>query len=133
MKFQQLRSILFFTFVFVSIAGCGVNHTTTPISVQWATGFVPPASIDTGAYAGLAAAVSNDPKSQGVTFSCAPAGSCGTFTPAAIASAVPTCYLAPAQIPATNPVTVTATSMSDTTKFISAQITIESGPAQACP
>jgi len=98
--------------------------------------FSPPASLNTSAYAGIAADVANNTKNVGVTFSCihdTSAGTCGSFTQPGAGSAVPVCYLAPDSVPNGNTVTVTATSVSDTTKSVSAIITILSGPGQACP
>ncbi|MGA7560148.1 MAG: hypothetical protein WCF61_06725 [Terriglobales bacterium] len=95
-----------------------------------------PASLDTGAYTAVAAIVTNDPKNGGVAFSCipdTPTGACGTFSPAKAGSDVPVCYLAPDQVPSENPVTITATSVTDPTKYISATITIVSGPSNPCP
>src|ERR1035441_7197487 len=92
-----------------------------------------PAQLDTGAYTAIAAIVANDTKNGGVTFSCTPntpAGACGAFFPTPGSSSdVPLCYLAPDQVPAQSPVTVTATSVTDPTKYISATITIVNGPA----
>jgi hypothetical protein len=95
-----------------------------------------PTSLDTGAYTAVAAIVANDTKNRGVTFSCvpdSPAGACGTFSPASAGSDIPVCYLAPDQIPSENPVTITATSVTDPTKSASANITIVSGPSNPCP
>ncbi len=95
-----------------------------------------PADLNTGAYASIAAIVTNDPKNAGVTFSCSPnnpAGACGTFFPAGGGSDVPACYLAPDAVPSQNPVTVTATSVTDSTKSVSAMITIVNGPGNPCP
>ncbi|MGA7645372.1 MAG: hypothetical protein WBW01_02585, partial [Terriglobales bacterium] len=75
-----------------------------------------PASLDTGAYTAVAAIVTNDPKNGGVAFSCipdTPTGACGTFSPAKAGSDVPVSYLAPDRVPSENPVTITATSVTD--------------------
>jgi hypothetical protein len=122
------------TLLLLALAACGDPRYKAPaIVVQFDPAFAPPSSLDTGAYAGIAADVSNDSKNAGVTFSCTPAGSCGSFTPAAIASAVPSCYLAPDSVPSGNEVTVTATSVTDPSKSISSSITIVSGAANPCP
>ncbi len=122
----------------VSLTACGnSNATLPPIVVTFDPDYPPPASLETGAYAAIAATVTNDNKNAGVTFSCvpnSPAGACGTFTPSGpTGSNVPVCYLAPDQIPTENPVTVTATSVTDPTKSVSAKITIVSGAPQPCP
>jgi hypothetical protein len=95
---------------------------------------VPPTSMDTDSTIGIAAVVANDTKNAGVTFSCAPSGECGLFNPAQIASNVPTCYQAPGQVPAGNTVAITATSVTDPTKFVtSLPIAVLAGaPVQAC-
>jgi len=94
----------------------------------------PPTSIIADSTVGITAVVANDAQNSGVNFTCAPAGNCGLFNPAQIASNVPTCYQAPAQAPTGNTVTVVATSVTDPTKSItSAPITIQTGtPVQPC-
>lgn len=120
------------------LTACGDPKAQPPaIVVTFDATYSPPASLDTGEYAGLAADVANDTSGSGkVNWSCmpsAPAGACGTFSPTQTGSTVPTCYLAPADVPAQNPVTVTATSVTDPTKSVSATITIVSGVGPACP
>ncbi|MGO9403983.1 MAG: hypothetical protein ACLPVW_11000 [Terriglobales bacterium] len=107
-----------------------------PIMLAFSPGFEPPAVLNTGAYAGIAVTVTNDTKNGGVNFSCTPDQNlrdCGSFTPSSAASTVPTCYLAPASVPTGGSVTITGTSATDPTKFISAQITIQNGVASPCP
>ena len=107
------------------LAACGDPKYQPPaIVVTFDPNFSPPASLDTGAIAGIAADVANDPKNAGTNFSCVPATECGTFTPSTIASNVPTSYQAPNTAPAGGSVTITATSVTDPTKFVSATITI---------
>jgi hypothetical protein len=97
-----------------------------PIVVTFSAIYPPPSALDTGATAGIAAIVANDSSANAsVNWTCIPSGQCGTFTPATIASNVPTQYLAPSAVPSGNTVTVTATSVTDPTKFISATITID--------
>jgi len=118
------------------LVACGdPAYKPPPIVVTFDPDFPPPTSIATGAYAGIAATVTNDNNGGSVTFSCVPntpAGACGTFTPAQSTSNIPVCYLAPGEIPSENPVTVTATSVTDPTKSVSAKVTIESGASQSC-
>jgi hypothetical protein len=83
----------------------------------------PPASLTTGATTSLTAVVTNDSKNGGVTWSCA-SSPCGSFSSTTTASGTATTYTAPAAVPTGNTVTITATSVTDTTKFISATITI---------
>ncbi len=120
------------------LASCGDPKAQPPaIVVTFDATYSPPPSLDTGEYAGIAADVANDTAGSGkVNWSClpnTPAGACGTFSPPQTGSTTPTCYLAPAEVPSQNPVTVTATSVDDPTKSASTTITIVSGPGLACP
>jgi hypothetical protein len=103
--------------------GCGGGTTTPPaVGVNFST--APPASLSIGVGVPLAVTVSNDSSNAGVTFSCTPAGSCGTFTAVTPMSAT---YNAPGAIPAGGSVIVTAKSVSDPTKTADATVTI-TGP-----
>jgi hypothetical protein len=84
----------------------------------------PPAYIEINNSASVTAAVQNDPEHEGVNWSCAPAGSCGSFSPTHTASGVATTYTAPNSVPGNGAVTITATSVKDPTKFASAGTTI---------
>ncbi len=101
---------------------------TQPISVAFSTISAPPSSLLTGATAKFAVVVNNDSFNDGVTWAatCGSTGAdaCGTFDGPGSASNVAIEYTAPAQAPTGNTVTVTATSVSDTTKSVSATITI---------
>jgi hypothetical protein len=110
----------------VVLTACGdPKYQAPPIVVTFSTEFPPPTALATSATSGIAAIVSNGPESDSVTFTCAPAGKCGTFSPNPVASNVPSNYQAPPAVPTGNTVTITATSVTDPTKFISAAITIE--------
>ena len=88
----------------------------------------PPAAVMAGGTTGLAANVLYDTKNGGVTWSCAPADSCGSFTPTTTAYGITTLYTAPASGPAgalNVPVTITATSTTDNTQSVSAATTIQ--------
>jgi hypothetical protein len=90
-----------------------------PISTGGVTGLLVNGTLS------LSVVVSNDPKNQGVTWSCLPAGTCGTFNPGTTASGATTTYTAPATIPADNGrVTLIATSVTDTTMSSMATITV---------
>jgi hypothetical protein len=69
----------------------------------------------------IAATVTNDGSNSGVDWSCAPANSCGTFTPAHTASGGTTVYQAPAS---SGNVTITAASTKKPTATASATVTI---------
>ena len=119
----------------VALIACGDPKYQPPaIVVTFSPYFPPPTSLNTGTTTGIAAVVTNDPKNAGVNFTCVPAGDCGSFNPALIASNVPTCYQAPGTVPSNSTVTLTATSVSDPTKFISsAPIAISRGdPVSGC-
>src|ERR1019366_4441264 len=119
----------------MALVACGDPKYQPPaIVLTFSHGFQPPAMLNTGAYAGIAATVTNGPQNSAVGFSCTPVGACGTFSPGSAGSAVPVCYLAPDSVPAGNTVTVIATSDSDPTKSISAIITIvNTGVPNPCP
>lgn len=120
--------------VITCFISCGTqDNPTPPITVAFSPGFAPPASLNTGAYAGIAVTVTNDPKNAGASFSCTPAGECGTFVGPGGNNGIPVCYLAPDAVPPGNEVTITATSITDTTKFVSGTTTILSGPPNPCP
>jgi hypothetical protein len=122
------------TAMITALAACGDPKYQAPaITIAFSQGFVPPASLNTGAYAGIAATVTNDPQNAGAGFSCTPVGVCGTFVGPGGASGIPFCYLAPDSVPPGNNVTIIATARSDTTRSVSATITIVDGPPNPCP
>lgn len=109
-----------------ALLACGSpQYQNNAIAVTFSTGYPPPAALDTNQTVGIAAVVTNDPKNAGVNFTCAPVGECGSFSPDPIASDIPTAYQAPPTIPSGGSVIVTATSVTDATKSVSATITIE--------
>jgi hypothetical protein len=108
-----------------SLIACGDPKYQTPaIVVTFSPTSPPPTALETGSTAGIAAVVSNGPENATVSFTCVPSGQCGTFMPDPIASDVPTTYQAPPTVPPGGVVTVTATSVTDPTKSVSAAITI---------
>jgi len=110
-----------------ALLACGGDPAYVPpaIVVTFSTQYAPPSMLDTSATAGIAAVVTNGPQNPEVNFTCIPADACGTFSPNPIASNVPTTYQAPPTVPAGGTVTVTATSVTDPSKFVSATITID--------
>jgi hypothetical protein len=106
------------------LVACGSSYHAPAIMITFSTSFPPPSALGTSATAGIAAVVANDSANGGVNFSCLPAGQCGSFDPSPIASNVPTTYQAPSVVPPGNTATVTATSVTDSSKFVSATITI---------
>ncbi len=83
----------------------------------------PPTSLVEGTAASLTAVVANDTANAGVkwTVTCS-VSACGSFAPASTASGAATSYTAPSTAGIT--VAVTATSVTDTTKFATAMISI---------
>jgi hypothetical protein len=80
-----------------------------------------------GGTVGLLATVLNDPTNAGVTWSCAPVGACGSFNPGQTGYHIDTLYTAPASGPSsaiTLPITITATSVTDSTLSVSATVTV---------
>jgi hypothetical protein len=110
------------------LTACGGGSKTPPppppvISVALST---PPTSLVAATTTSLTASVSNDSSNGGVKWSVScSASACGSFSPTSTASGAATTYTAPAA-PPTNPatVTITATSVTDTTKAASTTITI---------
>src|SRR5277367_5428122 len=92
------------------------------LSVQLTQG--PPATMAAGSSVGLFATVFNDKNNAGVTWSCAPAGACGTFIPATTGYLIDTLYTAPilANAPITpnlnHSITITATSVTDSSQSV---------------
>jgi hypothetical protein len=91
----------------------------------------PPTPTIAGQPVGLVANALNDTKNGGVTWSCTPAGACGTFNPTTTGYDVDTQYtppVAPANGPVTPnlaySVTITATSVTDSTKSASTTLNI---------
>lgn len=100
--------------------------TTGTLTVQMVQG--PPSAIVAGGTAGIAATVLYDTKNGGVNWSCTPVGACGTFTPATTGYQVTTLYTAPttgSPGAVTVPVTITATSVTDSTQTASASTTVQ--------
>ena len=129
-----MKSRYFFWFVaaltlVLIITGCGGSGSspTPPASISVSFSPQPPSSLNAGAGANLTAVVSNDSASAGVkwTVSCS-SSQCGSFSAASTASGATTRYSAPASA---GMVTVTATSVTDSTKSASAMITISTPSA----
>lgn len=94
-----------------------------PISVGFAP--APPTTLQVGASAQFRAALNNDVTNAGVRWSVICGSTdCGFFGPVETTSGVATTYVAPATIPAGGNVQITATSIGDPTKAISATVSI---------
>jgi hypothetical protein len=89
----------------------------------------PPATLSTAGPNSTAAIATTTNDAAGVTWSCTPASACGSFNPTSTLSTVATTYTAPSTIPVGATVTITATSVTDTTKLAQASVTITTGSA----
>jgi hypothetical protein len=123
--FRWIAKAAIATAMIAVLVACGDPKYQPPaIMVAFSNEYPPPTALDASGTAGIATVVTNDTKNAGANFTCLPAGQCGTFTPNPIASNVPTTYQAPPTVPAGGTVTITATSITDATKSVSATITI---------
>ncbi|HMD30760.1 MAG TPA: hypothetical protein VKG84_02540 [Candidatus Acidoferrales bacterium] len=116
----------------LALSACGSSNSSSPnlpIAVSFSA--VPPSTVNAGAGFMVTAIVSNDSSGKGVNWSCAPAGSCGSFSPTQTASGAASTYTAPATVPTGGSVTITAASISDSTKVASANVTVAAGGAVA--
>ena len=94
-----------------------------PISVSLAP--PPPGALDAGASTQLRAVLNNDTGNAGVNWTAICGSSdCGSFQPSQTDSGIATTYTAPATVPNGGTVHVTATSITDPTKAVSATISI---------
>jgi hypothetical protein len=115
-------------FVVAVLAGCGGagggSSPAPPLPVSVAFSSPPPTTIAVGSSAGFTAVVSNATNTS-VTWSvtCGSTGSCGSF-PINEGGLDYVSYQAPGNIPSGKTVTVTATSVADTTKSVSATMTV---------
>lgn len=111
------------------IAGCGGGSSSgsgpgpTPQVISVTFSVAPPTTIAAGGTANVSAVVMNESTGKGVTWSCTPAMTCGTFNPASTSSGAATAYTAPATAPTGGSVTITATSVADSTKFAAGAVT----------
>ena len=111
-------------FVAPLLAGCGGS--STPPSLITVSVSSPSATVVAGTSMQFVATVTNDPVNRGVTWTirCS-AATCGSVSPTITPSGTSTTYNAPNAIPASDlSVTLTATSVSDTTKSQAAMITV---------
>jgi hypothetical protein len=106
------------TSVVAATAGITINA-ITGASVMMTT--PPPFSLAPSTTAGVAATVSNDAANAGVTWSCSPSSTCGSFNPTSTASAATTVYTPGS---ARGNVVVTATSVSDSSQNASSTVTV---------
>jgi hypothetical protein len=89
----------------------------------------PPPAIHLSQTVSVSASVSDD--TAGVTWSCFPAGTCGTFTPASTGNEVVATYVAPSSAAPGALITIVATSVTDINKSASASTLISATAANA--
>ncbi|MGH9515176.1 MAG: hypothetical protein ACRD3P_05805 [Terriglobales bacterium] len=120
MKTQPLSMFLAIAAT-IALSGCGVSsggQESAAIDVAIASA---PSAMYVNDHSTISV-TTND--SAGVTWSCAPVSTCGAFAASQTMNAAANIYTAPAQIPSGNLVTLTATSVTDSTKNARAQVTI---------
>jgi hypothetical protein len=106
------------------IAGCGGGgHLRVAITTA-------PTTLAAGTSSNVTAVVTHDHAAGGVTWSCAPAGACGGFSPDQTASGTPSTFTAPAVAPTGGSVTITATSVTKPSQSASMTIAITGVAAQ---
>jgi len=118
-----------------SAASTSVSASTSAVTINPASGITvslsgAPASLSAGGTASVTATLANDSANGGVTWSCAPAGSCGSFSSNTSASGTAVTYTAPSTA---GSVTITATSVTDDAQSASAGITITTSVATTLP
>src|SRR6202165_2341043 len=114
---------------FLTGGGSSSGPGPQPILVVLST--PPPPSIAASGTATVSATVSNDTAAKGVTGSCAPACTCGSFSPMSTVSGVSTTYTAPASSPSGGKVTITASSVTDASKSGGATVIIPGTASKA--
>lgn len=121
MKTQTL-ALLLAVAATAGLSGCGISSRgqegNAAIHVAIASA---PLAMYVNDYSTISA-TTND--AAGVTWTCAPISNCGAFRASNTMNAAANTYTAPAQIPSGNLVTLTATSVTDSTRSASAQVTI---------
>jgi predicted dienelactone hydrolase len=127
------------TITATSVFNTGASNTAGIVVDAVKTSLTPDSAlIPEGVTQTFTASVANDPSNRGVTWTltqngtaCAPA--CGTIAPSSTASGVGATYTAPATVPASPTVSLTAVSVEDTTKFALATLTLTAGQVKLVP
>lgn len=135
---RRMFSLLFEISLVLVFAGCG---NTTPVIQPMISVSVSPlaATVAVAQSQKFTATVTESAKGATWTLTqggmaCSPG--CGTIAPASTASGAPATYMAPATMPVSGTVTVTATSVENTSKSASATVTLTSqaaGPVAVTP
>src|SRR6266513_1672177 len=116
----------------VALSGCGVvAQLPGPTSIMVTITTSPPSSLAAGGTASVAATVSNDTAGAGVSWSCTPSSTCGSFNPVSTMSGASTMYTAPSAPPAGGQVVIMAASMTDSTKKANTSVMITGSSSNA--
>lgn len=107
-KMRSPKSIILLTAMalLAALMGCSSSSSTPPPPITVTLSTVG-SSLTVNSQTPITATVANDPLAGSVNWSCAPSGSCGTFSATTTASGVATTYTAPAVV--TSGVVITAT------------------------
>jgi hypothetical protein len=127
-----LLCIVVFSLALLAACGSGYDNppgtTTGKLTVQMVQ--APPTTLLAGGTAAVVANTLYDTKNGGVTWSCTPVGTCGTFNPTTTAYNVGTQYTAPTNVNGpvapnlAHSVTITAASVTDSSQSASSTISI---------
>ena len=101
----------------------GSGDPDSPASIYLTFQDLPPAILQLGKGVAVSALVTNDSSNSGVNWTCAPAGTCGSFKPVHTASGAATTYTAPLSF-SPGAVTISGTSVANSKKIVSAQATM---------
>lgn len=112
----------------ISVSSPAITIITPGISVAFSKTAYPPNAVEVGGSAAIAAIVAGDTTNQGVSWSCTPAGDCGSFNPATTPSGVSTTYTAPGLLPFGRTVTVMASSVTNPGDSCSIPVFISAEP-----
>ena len=127
MRARQIVSLFAIAVLTMWLTACGGGGGSTPpppvVAISVSFSAAPPSSLVVGTTTSITALVANDSANAGVKWSvtCGSAA-CGSFAPTSTASGAATVYTAPGT--PISSVTVTATSVTDSTKSASANIAI---------
>jgi len=113
MTFRKSILLLSSLSLMVALVACGNSSSSTPappITVALST---TPTALYVNDTTAITATVANDSANKGVSWSCAPTGTCGSFSSSQTASGVAVTYTAPAAVPSST-VVITATSVTNT-------------------
>jgi hypothetical protein len=112
----------------VVLSGCngidklpGTGSSGGALTVQFAQ--LPPSTMQAGQAVGLEATALNDSGSGSISWSCAPVGSCGTFSPSTTGYQITTLYTAPTLATNTS-VTITASSVTNSAVSASTNVLV---------